>query len=133
MGQNFAIALGAIDATILLALFSYVLKISTDTAALKRDMAVFWKIMEPHLGNIIHSPHTPDEDELIERFFYKSGSALSKEEAIRLARYLHQAACANHAEGKSLAFGMALARLEMVTGITREEVVEDDKCIENDN
>lgn len=53
---------------------------------LEKQMGLFWKLVEQHMTTVLHSPHTPDLDKLLEK--YQSGEALTEEEADDLAHRL---------------------------------------------
>lgn len=67
--------------------------ISKDNAArdgeiqlLKKQVALFWRMVEEHMTTVLHSPHTPDRDKLLEKM--QSKERLSPEELNELAEDL---------------------------------------------
>jgi hypothetical protein len=52
------------------------------------DGEVFWKVIGPHLANVIHSPKSVDRDELVERLTH---GTISKDELPVLIELLHKA------------------------------------------
>lgn len=59
-----------------------------DIALLQRQGDLFWKMVEQHMTTVLHSPHTPDLDLLLEK--YQAGIKLSEDEAKELAYKLEQ-------------------------------------------
>lgn len=53
---------------------------------LEKQMDLFWSIVEKHMTTVLHSPHTPDLDRLLEK--YQSGDTLSEEEVNDLSHRL---------------------------------------------
>lgn len=51
---------------------------------LKKQVGLFWGLVEKHMTTVLHSPHTPHLDHLLEK--YEHG--LTQEEAEELARML---------------------------------------------
>lgn len=57
-----------------------------DIALLKKQGDLFWKMVEQHMTTVLHSPHTPDLDVLLEK--YQEGISLTKEDVTELSRLL---------------------------------------------
>lgn len=52
-------------------------------ALLEKQTELFWGMVEKHMTTVLHSPHTPDLDRLLEK--YQRGDVLIEEEARELA------------------------------------------------
>jgi hypothetical protein len=57
-----------------------------DIALLKKQADLFWRMVEQHMTTVLHSPHTPDLDKLLERL--QEGDKLTEEEADELSKRL---------------------------------------------
>lgn len=57
-----------------------------DIAILKKQMDLIWGMVEQHMTTILHSPHTPDLDKLLEKF--QAGEDLSPNEQEEFATLL---------------------------------------------
>ena len=51
--------------------FAFVIKVKTDITELQGQYKIFWKVIEPHLANIIHSPVHTRRDFLVEKMVNK--------------------------------------------------------------
>lgn len=58
-----------------------------DVALLKKQMALFWGVVEKEIGNMLHSPHREELDKLIEK---NNHHMLSQDEIHRFAELLQQ-------------------------------------------
>lgn len=57
-----------------------------DVEVLKKQMELFWRMVEQHMTTVLHSPHTPGLDMLLEK--YQGGIRLTPEEANDLSLQL---------------------------------------------
>ena len=62
-------------------------RIAERVAKLETDNLVFWRIMEPHLANIIHQDVAPRRDALVERFV--TGQPMDRDELVEMDALLH--------------------------------------------
>lgn len=62
--------------------------LESDVNLLKKQMELFWSIVEKKMGNELHSPHTPDLDKLLDKT--KHGERLTQEEAVELCMLLQK-------------------------------------------
>jgi hypothetical protein len=87
--------------------------LTTEMERVKGENLLFWKVIEPHLGNIIHSPIHKTRDELVENLI---AGTLTDEEALILVNELNKAL---HdpawSEEKRLAGALLLARAEVIS------------------
>ena len=80
-----------------------------ELARLRADNTIFWKVIEPHLGSIIHSPTSTRRDELVDRL---SSGTLSRDELAELAAMLQGAVShKDWGSDKRLAGALLLARV----------------------
>ena len=74
------------------------------------DNETFWKILGPHLAEIIHSPTARERDELVDKFVHRE--LQSVDELDRLTDLLHEAVYSGRWTGdKKLAGVLLLARV----------------------
>lgn len=57
-----------------------------DIALLKKQTDLFWNMVEQHMTTVLHSPHTPELDALLEK--YQAGLPLTQEEKCQLSANL---------------------------------------------
>lgn len=62
--------------------------LQTDVAGIKKQNDIFWKVLEPHMAQIIHSPKSVDRDTLVDELV--SGT-ITTDEARKLAEMLEEA------------------------------------------
>lgn len=73
------------------------------------DSETFWKILGPHLAEIIHSPQNRERDELVDRFVH--GGKLDWVEMERMIDLMHEAIYSGRWTGdKKLAGALLLSR-----------------------
>jgi hypothetical protein len=53
---------------------------------MKKQLGLFWGLVEKHMTTVLHSPHTPDLDRLLEK--YQEGDSLEMDEVEELAHRL---------------------------------------------
>ena len=81
-----------------------------DIAKIKAETDIFWKVLEPHLANIIHSPTNRERDLLAAKLV---AHTISKEEAVELCLLLEAALISTDWDGdKRLAGMLLLARAQ---------------------
>jgi hypothetical protein len=89
--------------------FGYVVKTSTRLTKIETDNEVFWKVIGPHMADIIHSPEHTNRDVLVEGL---NKGILNPNELAELACLLEQNISENHNESKKLASALLLARVK---------------------
>ena len=94
-------------------IFGFVLKISNRLTKVESDSETFWKVLGPHMAEIIHSPEHKDRDELVDKLVH---GVLPEDEALLLMELLEQNIHENHSESKKLASALLLARLKSLYG-----------------
>ena len=78
----------------------------------KADNALFWKVIEPHVAKIIHSPVHKTRDELVDKFIE---SRLTLAEALQLEEELREALQDPQiSDEKRLAAALLLARVASI-------------------
>jgi len=77
---------------------------------LKAKQDIFWKIIEPHLAGIIHSPTHPRRDELVQKLVEKRIELYELRELIPLLEYEAN----NSVAEKKLSAVFLLARTQML-------------------
>jgi hypothetical protein len=90
--------------------FTLIKDITNRLVALETKVSPFWKIVETELPKIIHSPHTPEIDVLLDKM---AEGKLDKEEAFDLRCRL-KAEMAVPDTGKKIAILLLLARLDQI-------------------
>lgn len=63
--------------------------LKTDVELLKKQMSLFWGIVEKEIGNMLHSPHRAELDRLIEK---NQGGKLEPQDVKRFADLLQELA-----------------------------------------
>jgi len=86
-------------------------------AMMESKYELFWKVIEPHLEKIIHSPAHQERDYLVSKFVNEHLTICELE---RLATLMEEALEENHDLSKSIAFSLLLARTR-VEILAREE------------
>lgn len=86
--------------------FARIAKLETDVAVVQKYNDVFWKVLEPHLAAIIHSPIHVRRDELTDKLV---NGTLTVEEAHELQGHLEEA-INDPVEMKRIAAALLLAR-----------------------
>jgi hypothetical protein len=76
---------------------------------LETNNEVFWKVIEPHMAGIIHSPNHRERDELVDKLVK---GALTENESVKLIFLLEENIRENHDGGKVLASALLLARVK---------------------
>lgn len=100
--------------------FGFVLKINDRQSSLETKVGermakveatneVFWKVLSPHMAEIIHSPTHRDRDELVDKLVH---NMLTTPEASRLVFMLEENIRENDDNGKKLASAFLLARVK---------------------
>jgi hypothetical protein len=84
-------------------------QIEAKLATLTANNAVFWKVLEPHLAGIIHSPVHKDRDFLVDEFM---GGRLSGSDLLELHLLLTAMLTDENEPAKRLAAALLLARVE---------------------
>jgi hypothetical protein len=86
--------------------------LSGEMEKVKSENLLFWKVIEPHLAKIIHSPTNKTRDELVECLI---AGTLTAEEALVLVNELNKALHSpSWSEDKRLAGALLLARAEVI-------------------
>lgn len=70
----------------------------TDVELLKKQVALFWHIVEKEIGNMLHSPHRAELDRLIEANQQRKLSAEEVKEFARLLSEMAEDKKATHGE-----------------------------------
>ena len=83
--------------------------ISNRLTQLEARYEIFWKVLEPHLAGIIHSPEHLDRDGLVGKLVK---GTLIQEEVGLLIPMLEESINENHDKDKRLAFALLLARVK---------------------
>jgi hypothetical protein len=96
-------------------------------ARTEKDSEVFWKILEPHMAAIIHSPNHRERDELVDKLV---AGTLVECEMKRTAELLEENIRENKDEGKRLASALLLARVKGL--IEKTELDKKAKIIEEE-
>ncbi len=79
---------------------------------LETKIEIFWKTMEQTMVNVLHSPHTPEFDKLLETL---SNASLNMIQAERLkVLLLDEVKTANVGNSRKIAASILLARIEQV-------------------
>jgi hypothetical protein len=87
--------------------------LSQEMEKVKSENALFWKVIEPHIAKIIHSPVHKSRDELVDKFVT---SRVTMEEALMLEQQLREALARDDwSNEKRLAAALLLTRVLMVT------------------
>lgn len=104
--------------TTLLTYFAFVVKTNSRLVKLETGYEVFWKVLEPHLANIIHSPIHVRRDELVEKMVT---GKLSREEGYELLPMLKE--CFNNCNtpDQKIAAALLLARLSVIANIKEKK------------
>lgn len=85
---------------------------SDEVQRMKADNAVFWRVIEPHLGNIIHSPKAQKRDSLVDKLI---AGTIDPKEARDLVETLDTAIRTNGwPPEKVLAGALLLARASVI-------------------
>ena len=84
---------------------------------------VFWKILDPHMASIIHSPIHMERDELVDRLVHNCLTISESEELIHM---LEQNIRENDDNGKKLASAFFLARVKSL--IATGSLINDNTC-----
>lgn len=87
--------------------FGFIMQITNRLTAVETRNEVFWKVLEPHMAAIIHSPMHKNRDDLVDRLINKT---ITLEQAEELICLLEENIKENHNEGKQLASALLLAR-----------------------
>jgi hypothetical protein len=82
-------------------------EIKRDLGTIKGQSEIFWRVIEPHLAQIIHSPTHKRRDELVDKLVEDK---INLTEAQELTQHLELAIQENHVEGKKLAAALLLVR-----------------------
>uniref|UniRef100_A0A6M3LFC5 Uncharacterized protein n=1 Tax=viral metagenome TaxID=1070528 RepID=A0A6M3LFC5_9ZZZZ len=97
--------------TMIVNYFAFVSKTNGRLTRLESRVDVFWKVLEPHLANIIHSPTHPRRDKLVDKLVNKS---LTDGEDVELKQLLRE--CLDDCrQDQKLAASLLLARVESIT------------------
>lgn len=87
-------------------------QLSEEMEKVKSENLLFWKVIEPHLGNIIHSPLHKTRDELVDSLI---AGTLTEEEALILVGELNKALHdSDWSKEKKLAAALLLGRTEII-------------------
>jgi hypothetical protein len=85
----------------------------TELEKVKSENALFWKVIEPHIAKIIHSPVHKSRDELVDKFIHDQ---LSLPEAMKLKEQLCEALeSPDWSNEKRLAAALLLTRVLLIT------------------
>jgi hypothetical protein len=103
--------------------FGFVIKISERMTKVETNNDVFWKILEPHMAQIIHSPTHQERDELVDKLVH---SCLTIAGAARLVFMLEENIRENGDSGKKLASAFLLARVKAL--IATGSLLNDSAC-----
>lgn len=97
--------------TMIVNYFAFVSKTNGRLTRLESSVDVFWKVLEPHLANIIHSPNHQRRDELVDKMVNKT---LNDGEDVELKQLLRE--CFEDCrQDQRLAVSLLLARVESIT------------------
>lgn len=78
---------------------------------LETKVEVFWKFLEENIAKILHSPHTPEIDALLDKLI--DGKDIQKEEMIKLKNLLEDDLAKNIGQKRdAVAMAILIARLE---------------------
>jgi hypothetical protein len=80
-------------------------------ATLEVKTEVFWKSLEKSLPNILHSPHTPEMDKLLEKM---RDFGLDKCESIMLKKMIEEEVGIGMPEVKQIGAALIVARLDQI-------------------
>lgn len=105
-------------ATLLVVYFGFVTKTSERLSVLEAHHDIFWKVLEPHLAGIIHSPEHTDRDLLVDKLVH---DAISDDELLELNDLLSEATTQIPQNDKCLAAALLLARTKIV--ITQRKIL----------
>jgi hypothetical protein len=93
--------------------------LNDEVQKLKTENTMFWKVIEPHLGQIIHSPVHKTRDELVDKLI---SGAIDRDEKAELIQRLRLALSnEDWPNDKRMAAALLLARTISLTSGTREE------------
>jgi hypothetical protein len=94
----------------IVAYFGVIAGLKTRLTKLETQMEPFWGIIQSELPKLIHSPHTPEIDALLEKMM---ADTLTKEEAIDLKTRLKSEMSVPDL-GKKLTIVLLIARLDTI-------------------
>jgi hypothetical protein len=93
--------------------------LNDEVQKLKTESTMFWKVIEPHLGQIIHSPIHKTRDELVDRLIKNQ---LTEDDTMELIGHLRRALDnEDWPNDKRMAAALLLARTISLINGTREE------------
>lgn len=92
MDKATAISLAAIGLTVLGLMATHLrtkssAELRTDVELLKKQVALFWTLVEKEIGNMLHSPHREELDALIEK---NAGGKLERKDIERMEQLLRE-------------------------------------------
>lgn len=109
---SIVIGIATLTLTMIINYFAFTVKISQRVTKLETSYEVFWKVLDPHLANIIHSPVHTKRDALVEKLVTRQ--SLNGKEVKELSGLLKE--CFNGCnQGQKLAAALLLARLTAIT------------------
>lgn len=92
----------------------------SEIALLKKQADLFWAMVEQHMTTVLHSPHTPDMDSLLEK--WQAGEILTDAEAVDLKdKLLETINSSTESQGNRAGAVFLLAALERKAQIKRED------------
>lgn len=63
-------------------------QVQSDVAVIQKQVGLFWSLLEKNMSQLLHSPHRPKLDRLLEKNI--SGEGLSRQEAVQLVGLLQK-------------------------------------------
>ena len=105
---QFAFSIGTFIAAMVVSYFGFVSKVNARLTKVEIQGEIFWKVVDPHLAAIIHSPHAERRDYLVDELL-KDELPLQQ---LRELSCLLELAIAEEEGEKKLAAALLLARVE---------------------
>jgi hypothetical protein len=102
---------------------SFETKVSERMAKVEANSDIFWKVLEPHMAAIIHSPIHRDRDELVDKLVH---NCITISEASTLISMLEENIRENGDNSKKLASAFLLARVKAL--VTTGSLLDDNNC-----
>lgn len=110
---SIVIGIATLTLTMIINYFAFTVKISQRVTKLETSYEVFWKVLDPHLAQIIHSPVHTRRDKLVEKLV-NNRQHLDRKEAKELGVIL-EGCLADCTQNQKLAAALLLARLAAIT------------------
>jgi Trk K+ transport system NAD-binding subunit len=97
----------ALVGSLILGYFGFVVRVEARLTKIETFNEMFWKVLEPHLANIIHSPEHSTRDQLVDGLVH---GHLTREELQEVIPLLEASIADSNTDGKKIASVFLLAR-----------------------